>query len=498
MGKLKQKVIKGTFWVMMERFSTQAVTFIIGVILARLLTPTDYGTVALLSVFTSIAGVLADSGLGSALIQKKEATELDFNSVFYLSLAVTTILYAILFFIAPIVARFYKIPELCPILRILSCVLFFNAVNSIQNAELNRKLLFHLSFRISLISTITSAVVGLALAFLGYGVWTLVWSSIAAGVVGVISRWWIIAWRPHLMFSWHSIKPLFRYGWKLSLSALIWTFSNNLYGLVIGKCYSRADLSFVNRGNHLPELVMSNVNGALVSVAFPALSKIQDDRVRMRETMRRMMVVSTFFVFPLMMVFAVTSKSIIFFLFGEKWLPAVPYAMIACFTFALAPFSSINNYGIQAMGRSDVVLKITIINRTIGLIILVAFLSQSVLAWCLAAAFLSSPITVIINSWPNRKLLDYTLKMQMLDVFPTMLVCAIVSLPIVAINFIPVSSQFVRFGVLIMQWVLAFLCFFGLAWLFRLRGLCEVCMILKSKVIAKMPRLEPIFHHLEG
>lgn len=498
MGELKRRVIKGAFWVLIERFSIQMVTFVIGVILARLLSPTDYGTVALLSIFTSIASVLADSGFGSALIQKKNVTELEFNSVFYLSLAVTTILYVILFLLAPTVARFYKIPELCLILRILSAMLFFNAVNSIQNAELNRKLLFHLSFRISLMSTITSAIVGFLLAFLGYGVWALVWSNIASGIVGMISRWCIIAWRPRLMFSLSALKPLFRYGWKLSLSTLIWTISNNLYGLVIGKFYSRADLSFVNKGSHLPQIVMQNVNGALARVAFPALAKMQDERIKMRETMRRMMVVSTFFVFPLMMVFAVTARGIIFFLFGQKWLPAVPYAMIACFTFALAPFASINNYGIQAMGRSEVVLKITIINRIVGLTILVAFLSKGVLEWCLAAAFLSSPFSVIVNSWPNRKLLNYTLKMQVLDVLPTILGCAVVFFPIAAINLIPTSSQLARFGVITAQWILAFLLYFGFAWLFRLQGLCEVCHIVKSRIISKMPFLEPLFAHLEN
>ena len=497
MLELKRQVVRGTFWVLMERFSTQLVTFGAGIILARLLSPTDYGTVALLTIFTAIAGVLADSGFGNALIQKKDADELDFNSVFYLSLGLASILYAILFVIAPWVADFYDIPELSKILRTISISLFFNSINSIQNAELNRKLLFHLSFRISLFSTSASVITGLALAFMGYGVWTLVWMTLVGGFVGVIARWWFIAWRPRLMFSVQALKPLFKYGWKLTVSALLDTGFNNLYGLIIGKCYSRADLSFVNKGRHLPELMMANVNGTLGQVAFPALAKIQDDRIKVRETMRRMMVVSTFFVFPLMMLLAITTKNAILLLYGEKWLSAAPYAMIACFSFALWPFHTINLQGIQAIGRSDVFLKLEVVKKTLALIVLVLFLSKSVLIWCLAVAFVSSPLSVVINSWPNRKLLNYTLWMQVRDVLPVTLVCAVVAIPIAAINFIPVCSQYARFGLLVLQTIVMVVFFLGIAFLFRLRGLREVCVIVRDRILKKMPWLLNAFRYLE-
>lgn len=497
MSELKQKVVKGTFWVLMEKFSTQLVTFAVSIILARLLSPTDYGTVALLAIFISIAGVLADSGFGNALIQKKNATELEFNSVFYLSLGLTSILYMILFVSAPLVARFYAIPELCKILRIISLTLFFNSINSIQNAELNRKLLFHLSFRISIISTVASAITGLTLAFMGYGVWSLVWMTLAGGFVGVLTRWWFIAWRPRLMFSFQALKPLFKYGWKLTLSSLLGSGFNNLYGLIIGKYYSRADLSFVNKGRHLPELLMNNINGAFGQVAFPTLSKIQDDRVKVREVMRRMMVISTFFVFPLMMLFAITAKNTILLLYGDKWLCAAPYAMIACFTFALWPFHTINLQGIQAIGRSDVFLKLEIVKKVLELTVLVVFLSKSVLIWCMAGAFVSSPLSVIINSWPNRKLLNYTLGMQLRDVLPAALISGVVAIPVVALNFIPIHSQLARFGLLSAQCVVTVVLFAGLSFYFRLRGLREVGEIAKGRILAKFPRLLPLFSYLE-
>lgn len=499
MGDLRQKVVRGTFWLLLERCSSQLVTFGVGIVLARLLTPTDYGTIALLGIFTAVAAVLVDSGFGRALIQKKDATELDFNSVFYLSLGITTVLYAVLFLIAPWVARFYGIPELKPILRIVSVTLFFNAINSIQNAELNRKLLFHLSFRISLFSTIAASVSGLTLAFLGYGVWTLVWSWIVAGLVGVISRWFFIAWRPRWMFSWAALKPLWGYGWKLVCSALLDTGFNNLYGLIIGKCYSRADLSFVNKGRNIPELLMTNVNGTLGGVAFPALVQMQNDRIRLREAMRRMMVISTFLVFPLMTIFAVTAHNMILFLYGEKWLPAVPYAMIACFTFALWPFHTINLQAMQAMGRSDIFLKLEIVKKAISLTVLVSCLSQSVLLWCLAGAFVSSPLSVVINAWPNRRLLDYSLKMQLMDTLPTALVCAAFAAPLIAVDLLlSPESPGMLFLVLAAQGTIGFLLFVGLSFGFRLRGLQELARIFRPKVLGAFPRLMPVFVYLEG
>lgn len=495
---LKSKVVEGTFWALLERLGGQVITFGVGIILARLLSPSDYGTVALLGIFTAIAGVLADSGFGGALVQKKEVTELDYNSVFYLSLGLTAVMYVALFCIAPWVSRFYAVPELCLILRIISVTLFFNAINSIQNAELRRKLLFHLSFRISILSTVASAIVGVSLALLGCGVWSLVWMGVVAGFVGVVSRWFFIAWHPRLMFSWEALKPLWRYGWKMTVSGLLDTGFNNLYGLIIGKCYSRADLSFVNKGRHLPELLMNNVNGTLGAVAFPALAKLQEDRLKLREAMRRMMVVSTFFVFPLMTICAITSKNTILFLYGEKWASAVPYAMIACFMFALWPFHTINLQGIQAIGRSDVFLKLEIIKKTIALIVLISCLSQSVLLWCLVGAFVTSPLSVIINSWPNRKLLDYTLGMQLRDILPSALVSAVVAIPLVAINFIHCNSQGTRLVILVSQGLLGVFLFLGLSFAFRLQGFHETIRLILSKESHGHIWLERVAEYLEG
>lgn len=230
MTNLKQQVAKGAVWTLCEKLSCQAVAFVVSMVLARLLTPTDYGTVALTAIFFAVAGVLVDGGFGGALIQKKDADDLDFNSVFYLNFLLSMLAYVALFLAAPLIADFYRTPVLKNIVRVSALSFFFNAINAIQGAELTKKMLFHLSFRISLITTFTSAVCGISLALLGYGVWALVWSSLITGLVGVIARWFIIAWRPQLMFSFARLKPLFSYGWKMSVSALLDQFFVNLDG----------------------------------------------------------------------------------------------------------------------------------------------------------------------------------------------------------------------------------------------------------------------------
>lgn len=422
---LKSKVAKGAVWTLMEKLSTQAVQFVVGMILARLLTPNDYGTVALAGIFFVVAGGLVNCGFGSALIQKKDADDLDYNSVFYLNISLSLVAYVAMFFAAPWISRFYKTPELVSIVRVSAIVFIFNAVNAIQNAELTKKMLFHLSFRISLITTITSAICGVTLAFLGYGVWSLVWSSLITGFVGVIARWLIIAWRPRPMFSWRRLKPLFSYGWKMAASGLLDEFFKNLNGLVIGRLYSRADLAYVNKGRSLPNMAMSEVDATLGRVSFPALVQLQGDRMRLRDAMRRMMICSTFLVMPLMVLVAACAHSELRLLYGPQWTPAVPYMMLACFTYALHPFHTINLRGILALGRSDIFLKLEIVKKALVLAVVIGASRLGVLTWMAISAFALGPLGVIINAWPNKKLLNYPLYMQILDVLPTILICMV-------------------------------------------------------------------------
>ena len=405
----------------------QGVSLLVTMMLARLVAPEAYGTIALSVIFINISNVLVDGGLGGALVQKKDATEVDFNTVFYLSLSLSVALYVGMFFAAPWIADFYQTAELKNLLRFLALSLIFNALNSVQGAELVRKMLFHLSFRISLCCSLSSAIVGITLAFLGYGPWALAWSTISGAIVGVWARWYFIAWRPKLIFSWHSYKELFRYGWKLTIASLLASAYSDLHGLLIGKFYNRESLAFVEKGGSVPRLAMDAINGSLGRVAFPALAQVQDQREKVRDTMRRMIATSTFIVFPMMVGCSVCAEEIVFLLLGPNWHEAIPFARIACFTFALWPFHTINLQAINALGRSDIFLILEIIKKSIGLIVLIVAIPLGVWWMMALGAFVAGPLSVIVNSWPNRKLLNYTIGMQLRDVLPALALCGVSS-----------------------------------------------------------------------
>ena len=501
-GSLKSKVAKGAVWTLLEKLFAQIVQFVVGMILARLLTPNDYGTVALTGIFFAVAGVLVDGGFGGALIQKKNADELDYNSVFYLNLFLSVVVYIMLFFAAPWIADFYETPVLKNIVRVSAVCFIFNAVNAIQGAELTKKMLFHLSFRISLITCLTSAICGVTLAFMGYGVWALVWASLITGAVGVIARWFIIAWRPRLMFSFSRLKPLFSYGWKMSVSTLLDQIFVNLTGLLIGKFYTKADLAYVNKGRAFPQLAMNEVDATLGRVTFPALVLMQDDKVKLRESMRRMMRCSTFLVFPLMVGVAACAKSELLLLYGPQWIPSTPYMMLACFGFALWPFHTINLKGIMALGRSDVFLKLEIIKKSLSLIVILSTFRLGVFKWIAISTFVMGPVCVLINSWPNRQLLDYTIGMQIRDVMPTALVCVAEAVVVFGIDFVcdmsvpmfGVGDAGVRLNVflackLALQFVFGAGIFLGLSYAFKLNPMGECARMFAIVVRGRFPRV---------
>lgn len=483
MDDLKNKTVRGAFWALVERLGTQVVSFVVGMILARLLTPNDYGTVALLSIFLAVATVLMDGGFSSALIQKKNATELDFNSVFYLCLGLSVILYAVLFAAAPYIAAFYNTPVLKDILRISALCLIFGAVNSIQNAELSRKMLFHLSFRISVITTIASSIVGVTLAFLGYGPWALVWSSLSSGFVSVIARWIIIAWRPRLMFSFRSLRSLFNFGWKMTAIFAIDSIVKNIYGVLIGKLYSKSDLAYFNKGKSVPDLVMGTVEGTIGRVTFPALMQLQDDKSRLRNAMRRMITTSTFFVFPMMVGLGVCAPSIIRLLYGNQWDIAIPYMQVFCFCSALMPLHNVNLTAITAIGRSGLFLKLELIKKALSLLLLIVVFKFGVYAFALTLAFVSSPLCIIINTWPNRKLFGYSLEMQVIDVLPVAISSILMGMVVWGIGILLPECGVMNLVVKVaLQIIVGVISYFVLMWVARCQVVAYVLPLIAKPI----------------
>lgn len=434
MGKLTEKVIGGVFWVLLEKCGVQGVQFVVTMILARLLTPDDYGTVALLSVFIAISNVLVDSGFGKALVQKKDATQTDFNTVFYISIAVSCVAYAVLFFGAPLVARFYGLPVLVPMLRVLAVSVFLNALNGVQNAELNRKMLFKLSFRVSWTSAVVSAATGVGLALAGFGAWALVWSRIAGGLGGAVMRQVVIAWRPTRTFSWASARELFSFGWKNAVSSAVNDIYQDIYSLVIGKLYSRSDLAFLNHGLRVPTLLTDFFNGALVRVSFSAFSQMQGEARRSCNAMRRLIRISTFMLFPLMAYLAIAADSIVVLLFGEKWLPVVPYLRIVCITRALNPVRTIHSQVTVAHGRSDMLLKRNLILRALCFLNIAVFLPWGIRPFLLADCVLYNTLGLLLFVWPNRRIVGCGQVEQLLDLLPGLVSTAVAVAALLAVD----------------------------------------------------------------
>ena len=433
-------VITNFFWRFLERCGAQGVTFIVSIVLARLLDPTVYGTVALVTIFTTIMQVFVDSGMGNALIQKKDADDLDFSSVFYFNMAMCSVLYLIMFFAAPFIASFYRMPELTAIVRVLSFVVVISGVKNVQQAYVSRHLMFKRFFFSTLGGTIGAAVIGIAMAYLGFGVWALVVQMLFNAAVDTTILWITVKWRPKKMFSFQRLKSLFSYGWKLLASSLIDTVYNDLRQLIIGKKYSSGDLAYYNQGKKFPQLIVTNINTSIDSVLLPTMSKAQDDMAAVRSMTRRAIKTSTFLMMPAMIGLAVCAEPLVQLILTEKWLPCVLFLRIFCITYAFYPIHTANLNAIKAMGRSDLFLKLEIIKKTVGIIAILITMWISVQA--MAYSFLVTTIlNQIINSWPNKKLLNYSYLEQVKDMMPQILLSLGMGAAIYAVSFLHLSAS---------------------------------------------------------
>lgn len=404
-------------WRFLERIGAQGVSFIVSVVLARLLDPSVYGVIALVTVFTTLLNVFISSGFGSALIQKKDADDLDFSTVFWFNIATSVLLYGIMFAAAPLIAAFYNIPELTPIVRVMSLSLLISGVKNVQHAYIARQMMFKRFFYATLGGTIGAAIIGIWMAYRGYGVWALIIQNLFNGLVDTIILWITVKWRPKRQFSFERLKGLFSYGWKLLVSSLLEKGYGELRQLIIGKLYTTSDLAFYNKGKNFPDMIVANVNSSIDSVLLPAMSSEQENRSRVRDMTRRSIKTSTYVMMPLMMGLAVCAGPIVRILLTEKWLPCVFFLRVFCFTYAFWPIHTANLNAIKAMGRSDLFLKLEIIKKVMGLSVLAATMFISVEAMALSGIF-TSIMSQIINSWPNRKLLDYHYGDQLRDMLP--------------------------------------------------------------------------------
>ena len=473
---MKNKSLLSNFiWRFAERCGAQLVTFIVSIVLARILVPEDYGTIALVTIFTSILQVFVDSGLGTALIQKKDADDLDFSSVFYFNFVVCVILYIVMLFVAPVISAFYNDHSLIPIIRVASLTIVISGVKGIQQAYVSRNMLFKRFFFATLGGTIFSAFFGIGLAYAGFGVWSIVIQQLSNTAIDTLILWITVRWRPKKMFSLKRLKRLLSFGWKLLVSSLFDTVYNNLRNLIIGKVYSSSDLAYYNQGDKFPKLIVTNINSSIDSVLLPTLSSVQDNRERVKNMTRRAIKTSTYIMAPLMMGLAFCATPIVRLILTEKWLPCVPYLQIFCITYMFSPIHTANLNAINAMGRSDYFLKMEIAKKTIGIILLLLTMHFGVMV--MAYSLLVSTVTsMIINSWPNRTLLGYSFKEQMIDVFPGIFLALLMGFAISFVRLLELPDIIT----LVLQIPLGTAIYIGLSVLFKVESFEYLWSMVKS------------------
>ena len=416
----RSKVFSNLIWRFFERGGSQLVSFVVSIVLARILDPEVYGIVSKVLVITAILLVFVDSGMANALIQKKDPDDLDFSSVFYFNICFCLLLYVALFFAAPWVAAIYKEPDLVPIVRVLGLTLVFSGLKNVQQAYVSKTLQFKRFFFATLGGTLFSAVLGITMAKKGFGVWALVAQQLSNVAVNTAILWFTVHWRPKRIFSWKRLGGLLSYGWKLLVASLIDQVYIKIYPLVIGIRYSSEDIAFYEKGMNWPNLIVENINNSMDSVLLPVLSAEQDQRDRVREMTRRAIKTGTYIIMPLMAGLAACATPLVRLLMTEKWLPSVPYLQIFCIIYAFFPLHTANLNAIKAVGRSDTFLVLEVIKRGLELVILLITMRYGVFPMVLGL-LVSELASQGINAWPNKKLLNYPYSAQLKDMAPSIL-----------------------------------------------------------------------------
>lgn len=415
---MKHKIISSLLYQFAERLLVKGLGLIISIILARLLSPTEFGQVALMMVFVNVSIVFVDSGLNSAIVQNKDTSEGDYSTVFYLSLLVAFALIAVLYFTAPFIADYYNDLGLVKPLRVYSISLLFGVVKSITQAKLQREMRFKQMMWSNLLACVLSGIIGVLMAYMGHGIWALISYYLSSQIITTILYLIVTRWYPKLYFSYIRAKVLFSFGWRMSFSSLLCSMYYDIRSLIIGKVYSPAQLGYYNRGEQFPLIVSQTIDGAIQAVMFPVMSSVQETTFRVKEVLQRTFSIGALIVVPIMFAMAIMSEDIIECLLTSKWLPAVPYMQCICVGCATIPLTSSCLVAIKSLGRSDVYLRLEIFRRAVMMIILVVsvFCFESVLA--IAVGFsLSSWVDYIIISIVIHRLLDYHVGEQLRDVW---------------------------------------------------------------------------------
>jgi len=414
---LRQKFLSGLFWSAIERFGRQGIQLVITIIIARILSPADYGLIGMIAIFTAIAHSFVDSGFSSALIQKQDATQIDFSTVFYFNIVVSIIFFWILFFSAPLIARFYDQPILASITRLMALNIVINSFALIQNTILTKKINFKTVTKISIYSIIISGTVGIVMAYMGYGIWSLVFQTLSGALMQVILLWFFNKWRPTFIFSFNALKTNFSYGSKLLVSSILNKIFDNIYKLVIGKQYNATDLGFYTQAKRMQELPVMNTLIILERVTFPVYSSIQGDNVKLKSAYRKTIKGIIYFNFPLMIGLAVSAPLLIKVLLTQKWLPAVPYFQLLCLIGLIYPLSTVNLNILKVKGRTDIFFYLELVKKAVITLAIIITLKMGVLTMVIGQV-IANYICFFVIIYYSGRLINYSIKEQIIDIVP--------------------------------------------------------------------------------
>lgn len=456
----KNQIVSNFSWRYIGKLGTQIVSFLVTIILARLIAPESFGAVAIVAIFTTILQVFVDSGLGSALVQKEEADETDFSSVFYFNIIVCLVLYVVLYFFAPLVSIFYDNQQLTPLLRVASLSLIITGLRSTQETYITRNLLFKKHFIATTIASLASALVAIVMAYCGLEAWAIVGQQLLNTGISTVIIWNIVPWRPHLSFSFNRLKGLISYGWKILGSNLVDTIYSEIRSLLIGKVYSSKDLAFYNQGKTFPYMIVSGINSSLNSVLFPVMSRSQNNQIALKDILRRAIRISVFFIGSILAYLFCTAESFVAVLLTEKWLPCVIYLRILCLDSFFWPIITAHFNSYNAVGRSGVSLWIMTITKLVGVIMLIIAIPFGV-DWVAVSSVLAMVLQTIMVSIISRKLNNYLFKEQFIDVVKALAPASIIvlstwwvqwlvisKLSIFVIQSLLAASVFIVFGVI--------------------------------------------------
>ena len=472
---LKQKTVNGVLWNSIGNFSVRGIQFLLMLIMARLLSPGDYGTIGLITVFLSVSQIFIDSGFGNALIRNAKATNEDLSTVFVFNIFISLATYSIVWFIAPFVSDFYHMPILTPVMRVLGLQLIIGALGAIQGIVYTKNLNFKIKARISVVGTLLSGICGVTFAFYGFGVWALVWQTLIHGSLTTIMNWFFSTWKPSILFSKTSFKSMFNYGSNLLVTNLLGCIYDNIYPLVIGKFYSPSVLGHSSRAQHWAQFPSSNITNILRSVTFPVLAKIVDDEPRLISAYRRILKCSAFIIFPLMLCLSAVSKPLIVITIGVKWGLCATLLQIVCFKMMWYPIHAINLNLLMVKGRSDLYLRLEIIKKILGVSILILTLPYGIIVMTYGGV-VSSILCLFINTFYTGKLIHMGFLKQMKDLTPTLFL-SLIMFGFVSLVVHLTTNIYIQ---LIFGTIVGFVIYLGGSHLFKFEELKEVVVIFKE------------------